>query len=245
MILYPAIDIQAGHAVRLKQGKKNDYTIFADDPVEMARYWYDHGAKWLHIVDLDGAFEGYAKSAPIIERICSEINIPVQVGGGIRDMNTARAYIDAGASRIIIGTIALENPDLFGSLCWAFPHKTGISLDAQDGRLKTRGWEKDSGKSIEDVLPALEKLGASFVIYTDIERDGMRTGVNMDALDKLLQLANIPVICAGGISVLDDLILLHEKFEGTLLQGAISGRALYEGSLDFEAAMKWLENNAN
>lgn len=241
MILFPAIDIQNGKAVRLKQGKKENYTVFADDPVEMAKHWRNQGARWLHIVDLDGAFEGYAKSAPLIERICSEINIPVQIGGGIRDLQTARTYFAAGAKRIIIGTMALENPDLFGRLCGEFPAMVGISLDAAAGKLKTRGWEADAGKNIDEVLPDLEKLGAAFVIYTDIERDGMRAGVNMAALDKLLQLSNIPVICAGGVSELDDLVKLHENFAGTKLEGAISGRALYEGSLNFADAQNWLD----
>lgn len=241
MILFPAIDIQNGKAVRLKQGQKDKYTVFADDPVEMARHWNKQGAKWLHIVDLDGAFEGYAKSAPIIERICQAINIPVQIGGGIRDLETARAYFAAGAKRIIIGTIALENPELFGSLCKEFPGKVGVSLDAAAGKLKTRGWETDAGKDIDEVLPGLERLGAAFVIYTDIERDGMRSGVNMAALEKLLQLSHIPVICAGGVSELDDLVKLHEKFADTKLEGAISGRALYEGSLNFADAQNWLD----
>lgn len=242
MILFPAIDIQNGKAVRLAQGQKDKATVFADDPVEMARHWRKQGANWLHIVDLDGAFEGYAKNAPIVERICSEINIPVQIGGGIRDLETARTYFAAGAKRIIIGTMALENPELFGKLCAEFPGQVGISLDAVGGKLKSRGWEKDAGKNIDEVLPDLEKLGAAFVIYTDIERDGMRTGVNVAALEKLVRLSGIPVICAGGVSVLYDLVMLHDKFAGTRLEGAISGRALYEGSLDFSAAQQLLEN---
>lgn len=240
MILFPAIDIQNGKAVRLKQGQKDKYTVFADDPVEMARHWSNQGAKWLHIVDLDGAFEGHAKSAPIIERICSDINIPIQIGGGIRNLETARAYFAAGAKRIIIGTMALEIPEVFGRLCKEFPGKVGVSLDAVAGKLKTRGWETDAGKDIDEVLPGLEKLGAAFVIYTDIERDGMRTGVNIGALEKLLQLSHIPVTCAGGVSELDDLVKLHEKFAGKKLEGVISGRALYEGSLNFADAQNWL-----
>lgn len=244
MILFPAIDIQNGHAVRLKQGRKEEYTVFAEDPLEMAKYWRKLGAKWLHIVDLDGAFAGYAKSAPIVERICSEVDIPVQIGGGIRNRETAKSYLDAGAKRIIIGTLALENPDIFAGLCKDFPHKIGVSLDAANGKLKTRGWEKDTDKSIEEVLPCLEEQGAAFVIYTDIERDGMQSGVNIDALEKLLKLSSIPVICAGGISNIDNLSMLDQKFRGTKLEGVISGRALYEGSLDFVAAQEMLENKA-
>lgn len=242
MILFPAIDIQGGNAVRLKQGQKDQVTVFAQNPLDMARHWKTLGARWLHIVDLDGAFEGFAKSAPIIRQICEDPDLSIQIGGGIRDLASARAYMDTGASRVIIGTMALENPDLFGQLCREFPNRVGISLDAENGVLKTRGWEKSTEKTVEDALPQLEKLGAAFVIYTDIERDGMQTGVNMEALEKLLRLAQIPVICAGGISSIEDLQRIYDRFNGTLLEGVISGRALYEGNIDFARASKLLES---
>jgi phosphoribosylformimino-5-aminoimidazole carboxamide ribotide isomerase len=240
MILYPAVDIQKGKAVRLRQGRADASTVFADDPVEAALLWTARGAQWLHVVDLDGAFDGAAKNRDIVRNICRRAGVPVQLGGGVRDEGTAKAYLDAGVARLIIGTMALEAPDAFAALCRAFPGKIGVSLDAAAGRLKSRGWIADTGLTVEDVLPRLMDDGAAFVVYTDIERDGMQSGVNLRALRHLAELSSIPVIAAGGVSTLADVQKLYPLTLNTSLAGAVSGRALYEGTLDLTRANNWI-----
>ncbi|QCC84870.1 1-(5-phosphoribosyl)-5-[(5-phosphoribosylamino)methylideneamino]imidazole-4-carboxamide isomerase [Desulfovibrio desulfuricans] len=240
MILFPAVDIQDGKAVRLKQGRAHESTVFAEDPTDAAKAWEARGARWLHVVDLDGAFDGAAKSRKIVRRICTELSIPVQLGGGIRDMDTARAYLDAGVSRLIIGTLALEQPDLFAEMCRAFPGRIGVSLDADGGKLKTRGWVADTGLTVDGALPRLLADGAAFIIYTDIERDGMQCGVNVAALEHLSRLSTVPVIAAGGVATLADVQKLYPLTLSTSLVGAVSGRALYEGTLNLEEANAWI-----
>ncbi|GFM33503.1 1-(5-phosphoribosyl)-5-[(5-phosphoribosylamino)methylideneamino]imidazole-4-carboxamide isomerase [Desulfovibrio subterraneus] len=240
MIIFPAVDIKGGQAVRLKQGRADEETVFSSDPVAMARQWQDQGGKWLHVVDLDGAFSGEPVNRDLIRRICSNLDIPVQLGGGIRDIATARAYLDAGVTRLIIGTIALTDPDLFGKLCKAMPGRIGVSLDAEGGKLKTKGWVEDTGLTVYDVLPRLEEQGAAFVIYTDIDRDGMQTGVNVSALKKLAETSSVPVIAAGGVATLDDVKALYPLSRSANLEGAISGKAIYTGTLDLKEAMDWI-----
>ena len=240
MILFPAVDIQDGKAVRLKQGRAHESTVFAEDPTDAAKAWEARGARWLHVVDLDGAFDGAAKSRQIVRRICTELSIPVQLGGGIRDMDTARAYLDAGVSRLIIGTLALEQPDLFAEMCRAFPGRIGVSLDADGGKLKTRGWVADTGLTVDGALPRLLADGAAFIIYTDIERDGMQCGVNVAALEHISRLSTVPVIAAGGVATLADVQKLYPLTLTTSLAGAVSGRALYEGTLNLEEANAWI-----
>ena len=240
MILFPAVDIQDGKAVRLKQGRAHESTVFAEDPTDAAKAWEARGAQWLHVVDLDGAFDGAAKSREIVRRICTELSIPVQLGGGIRDMATAQAYFDAGVSRLIIGTLALEQPELFAEMCRAFPGRIGVSLDADGGKLKTRGWVADTGLTVDGVLPRLLADGAAFIIYTDIERDGMQCGVNLAALEHLSRLSTVPVIAAGGVATLADVQKLYPLTRTTSLAGAVSGRALYEGTLNLEEANAWI-----
>jgi phosphoribosylformimino-5-aminoimidazole carboxamide ribotide isomerase len=240
MILYPAVDIQGGRAVRLRQGRADASTVFADDPVEAALLWVERGAQWLHVVDLDGAFDGAAKSRDIVRNICRRAAVPVQLGGGIRDGDTAGAYLDAGVARLIVGTMALEEPGAFAALCRSFPGKIGVSLDAAAGRLKSRGWIEDTGLTVEDVLPRLVDDGAAFLVYTDIERDGMQSGVNLRALRHLAELSGIPVIAAGGVSTLEDVRKLYPLTLNTSLVGAVSGRALYEGTLDLAQANEWI-----
>lgn len=240
MIIFPAVDIQGGKAVRLKQGRAEESTVFAESPVEAAITWQRRGARWLHVVDLDGAFDGAAQSRQIIHDICESLHIPVQLGGGIRDEATARAYLEAGVSRLIIGTMALEDPKTFATLCQAFPGQVGVSLDAENGRLKSRGWVTDTGLTVDDVLPRLHDDGAAFIIYTDIERDGMQSGVNLPALTHLAQTAQVPVIAAGGVATLADVQKLYPLSCNSNLQGAISGRALYAGTLDLEEANAWI-----
>ncbi|MCT4534157.1 1-(5-phosphoribosyl)-5-[(5-phosphoribosylamino)methylideneamino]imidazole-4-carboxamide isomerase [Halodesulfovibrio sp.] len=240
MIIFPAVDIKGGQAVRLKQGKADQETVFSSDPVAMAKKWQEQGGKWLHVIDLDGAFSGEPVNRDLIQNICSSVSMPVQLGGGIRDLETAKAYLDAGVSRLIIGTIALTEPELFGSICKAFPGKIGVSLDAEGGVLKTKGWVEDSGQTIYDVLPRLEEQGVAFIIYTDIDRDGMQTGVNLPALTKLAQTASVPVIAAGGVATLDDIKALYPLTKDANLEGAISGKAIYTGTLDLKEASDWI-----
>ncbi|OBQ54029.1 1-(5-phosphoribosyl)-5-[(5-phosphoribosylamino)methylideneamino]imidazole-4-carboxamide isomerase [Halodesulfovibrio spirochaetisodalis] len=240
MIIFPAVDIKGGQAVRLKQGKADQETVFSSDPVAMAKKWQEQGGKWLHVIDLDGAFSGEPVNRDLIKNICSSVDMPVQLGGGIRDLETAKAYLDAGVSRLIIGTIALTEPELFGSICKAFPGKIGVSLDAEGGVLKTKGWVEDSGLTIYDVLPRMEEQGVAFIIYTDIDRDGMQTGVNLPALTKLAQTSSVPVIAAGGVATLEDIKALYPLTKEANLEGAISGKAIYTGTLDLKEASDWI-----
>ena len=241
MIIFPAVDIQNGQAVRLRQGRADDATVFAADPVAAARDWEAQGARWLHVVDLDGAFDGQPKSRDIVRNICAALSIPVQLGGGIRSEQIAEAYLDAGVERLIIGTLALEHPEAFAALCRRFPGRIGVSLDAEGGRLKTKGWVADAGLSVDDVLPRLQEDGAAFIIYTDIERDGMQTGVNLPALTHLAEASTVPVIAAGGVATLADVQALYPLSRTARLEGAISGRALYEGTLDLKQANDWID----
>ena len=219
MIIFPAVDIQKGKAVRLRQGLADQVTVFNNDPVGAARNWQDLGAKWLHVVDLDGAFQGQARSFEIVRQIGHNLDIPVQLGGGIRDADTARGYLEAGVKRLIIGTMA---------------------LDADPGTLKTRGWVHETTLTIDDVLPSLVEAGASFLIYTDISRDGMQSGANICMLTHLAEISPIPVLAAGGIATLDDIKALYPVSKKGSLKGVISGRALYEGSLNLAEANAWL-----
>ena len=241
MIIFPAVDIQDGKAVRLRQGRADDSTVFSPDPVAAARHWQEQGARWLHVVDLDGAFDGLPRSRDIVRGICSALDIPVQLGGGIRSEQIAQAYLDAGVERLIIGTLALEQPEAFAALCRRFPGRIGVSLDAEGGRLKTKGWVADAGLSVDDVLPRLLGDGAAFIIYTDIERDGMQTGVNLPALTHLAEASTVPVIAAGGVATLADVQALYPLSRTARLEGAISGRALYEGTLDLKQANDWID----
>jgi phosphoribosylformimino-5-aminoimidazole carboxamide ribotide isomerase len=239
MILFPAVDIKNGECVRLRQGKADEVTVFSKDPSAMALHWVSLGARWLHLVDLDGAFSGRPENFTLIQRICREAGVPVQLGGGIRDGQTAKAYLDAGVTRLIIGTMALENPAEFQALCASFPGTVGVSLDAVEGRLKTRGWVGDANLTLSEVVPGLEAQGASFIVYTDISRDGMHSGVNLDGMETLLRMTALPVIAAGGVSTLADVHALY-PLSGRGLQGVITGRAIYEETLDFKAALEWI-----
>lgn len=241
MIIFPAVDIQGGKAVRLRRGKKEEATVYAEDPLELAFRWQDAGAEWLHVIDLDGAFAGNSKSLEAIRRIVDRTGLPIQTGGGIRNLEAAKRYLDAGATRLIIGTTALEQPKEFARMCEAFPGKIGVSLDGAAGKLKTRGWLNDAALTIPQVLPTLEKAGAAFIIYTDIERDGTRAGANLDALAEILRQTMLPVIAAGGIAAMDDIKAIFGLDHLGNLEGAISGRALCEGSLDLAEAISWLE----
>ncbi|MDY0275141.1 MAG: 1-(5-phosphoribosyl)-5-[(5-phosphoribosylamino)methylideneamino]imidazole-4-carboxamide isomerase [Desulfomicrobium sp.] len=239
MNIFPAVDIKDGQCVRLRQGVEDQVTVFSHDPVAMARQWQDLGAKWLHVIDLDGAFSGVPRNMELIRSLCDQVSIPVQLGGGIRSVEVAEKYFQAGVTRLIIGTVALEDPHLFQELCQTFPGRIGVSLDARDGQLKTKGWVEDAGKTVAEVVPVLESAGAAFFIYTDISRDGMQSGVNISALEDLLHLTDKPVLIAGGISTLDHIQGVYPlKKKG--LSGIITGKAIYAGSLDLQETLAWL-----
>ncbi len=247
MILFPAVDIKGGRCVRLEQGKADKVTVFDEDPTAAARRWVELGSEWLHVIDLDGAFEGKPVNRELIRRICAGEGMPhapkVQLGGGVRDLATAQAYVEAGVTRLIIGTMALESPETFAAVCKALPGRVGVSLDAVDGMLKTRGWVADSGLTALEVVPRLVEAGAAFLIYTDIDRDGMHSGVNLAAMEALVEASPLPVLAAGGVSTLADVQALH-PLHPKGLQGVITGRAIYEGTLDFTEATRWLAAQA-
>ncbi|MBM2885492.1 1-(5-phosphoribosyl)-5-[(5-phosphoribosylamino)methylideneamino]imidazole-4-carboxamide isomerase [Chromobacterium piscinae] len=237
MLLIPAIDLKDGQCVRLRQGAMDDATIFSDDPVKVAAHWRDQGARRLHLVDLNGAFAGKPKNLSVIRDILGEIgtDMPVQLGGGIRDLDTIEAYLDMGLSYVIIGTAAVKTPGFLHDACDAFPGQVIVGLDAKDGMVAIDGWAKITNHNVIDLAKRFEDYGVNSVIYTDIGRDGMMTGVNIEATVKLAQALTIPVIASGGLTNLDDIrALCAVEDEG--IEGAITGRAIYEGSIDFAAA---------
>ena len=237
MLIIPAIDIKDGHCVRLKQGDMSDATVFSEDPAAMARHWKEQGAKRLHLVDLNGAVAGKPKNESAIKKIIEVMgDIPVQLGGGIRDLDTVERYLDDGITYVIIGTAAVKNPGFLHDACGAFPGHIIVGLDARDGKVATDGWSKMTGHDVIDLATKFEDYGAEAIIYTDIGRDGMLTGFNIEATLKLAQAMKIPVIASGGLSSLKDIKALKEiEAEGVI--GAIAGRAIYEGQLDFKKAV--------
>ncbi len=244
MLLIPAIDLKGGKCVRLRQGRPDDVTVFSDDPVAVAERWVDEGARRLHIVDLDGAFAGKPKNADVIRAIAEAYpDVPIQVGGGIRDEDTIQAYLDAGVEYVIIGTKAVTAPHFVADVCTEFPRHIIVGLDARDGRLALDGWSKLSNHDAIDLARQFEQDGVEAVVYTDISRDGMMSGVNVDATVKLAQAINVPVVAAGGITTMDDVQALCDvASEG--IMGAITGRAIYEGTLDFAAGQRLADQSA-
>jgi phosphoribosylformimino-5-aminoimidazole carboxamide ribotide isomerase len=238
MLLIPAIDLKDGKCVRLRQGRMEDETVFADDPMDMAQRWVDAGARRLHLVDLNGAFAGRPVNADVVHRIAEAFpDVPIQVGGGIRDEDTVQLYLDAGVQYVIIGTKAVRAPHFVNDLCLEFPGHIIVGLDARDGKVAIDGWSKLSNHDVIDLAQRFERDGVEAIVYTDISRDGMMAGVNVEATAKLAAEISIPVIASGGISSLDDIkALLAVADEG--IMGAIIGRALYEGSIDLVAAQK-------
>ena len=237
MLIIPAIDLKDGHCVRLRQGLMEDATVFSEEPADMAKHWLDKGARRLHLVDLNGAFAGKPKNLDAIKRILKEINgeIPVQLGGGIRDLDTIEKYLDAGIDYVIIGTAAVKQPGFLHEACDAFPGNIIVGLDAKDGKVATDGWAKVTDHNVIDLAKRFQDYGVEGVIYTDIGRDGMLSGVNIEATVKLAQALTIPVIASGGLTNLDDVkALCAVEAEG--IEGVITGRAIYEGTIDFEAA---------
>ncbi|GMR08717.1 MAG: 1-(5-phosphoribosyl)-5-[(5-phosphoribosylamino) methylideneamino]imidazole-4-carboxamide isomerase [Gammaproteobacteria bacterium] len=238
MLIIPAIDLKDGQCVRLRQGRMEDDTVFSDDPVAMAGRWAEAGARRLHLVDLNGAFEGKPMNADVIHRIAEAYpDLPIQVGGGIRDDDTVQTYLDAGVQYVIIGTKAVSAPHFVADLCLEFPGHVIVGLDAKDGKVAIDGWSKLSHHDVIDMARHFEQDGVEAIVYTDISRDGMMDGVNVDATVKLAQSVNIPIIASGGITNLDDIRALCEV-EDEGIMGAITGRAIYEGTLDFAEAQK-------
>ena len=238
MLLIPAIDIKDGKCVRLRQGNMDDETVFAEDPVEMAEQWVAKGAIRLHLVDLNGAFAGKPVNGDVVHRIAEAFpEVPIQIGGGIRDEETVQSYLDAGVQYVIIGTKAVSAPHFVNDICLDFPGHIIVGLDAKDGKVAIDGWSKLSNHDVIDMAQHFEADGVEAIIYTDIGRDGMMTGVNTEATAKLAAAVHIPVIASGGITNLDDIRELC-KVADEGITGAITGRAIYEGTLDFEEGQK-------
>lgn len=241
MLLIPAIDLKDGKCVRLRQGRMEEDTVFSEDPVAMAERWVNAGAKRLHLVDLDGAFAGIPKNAGIIHDIVETYpDVPIQVGGGIRDEDTIQGYLDAGVKYVIIGTKAVSEPHFVSDICLEFPGHILIGLDAKNGKVAINGWSKLSNHDVIDLAKKFEEDGVEAIIYTDISRDGMMSGINVEATARLAAAIRIPVIASGGIASLDDIRALGEV-AGEGIIGAVTGRALYEGTLDFAEAAKLAE----
>ena len=237
MILYPAIDLKDGQAVRLLRGDMEKSTVFSDSPATQARAFQEAGCQWLHLVDLNGAFAGEPVNGAAVEAILAETSVPAQLGGGIRDMATIEMWIGKGIARVILGTVAVENPDLVREAARAFPGKVAVGLDAREGRVATRGWAEETDIMVTDLARSFEDAGVAAIIYTDINRDGAMQGPNIEATADLARAVHIPVIASGGVSSLADLEALRDT---GVIAGAISGRALYDGALDLAAALKAL-----
>ena len=242
MIIIPAIDLKEGKCVRLKQGLMDQSTIFSENPAEMARKWVDLGAKKLHLVDLDGAFAGKPINEDAIKSIVTEVDneVPIQLGGGIRNLDTVENFLNSGVDSIIIGTAAVTNPGFLHEACYAFPGQIIVGLDAKDGDVAINGWAKLTGHNVIDLAQKFEEYGVESIIYTDIGRDGMMGGVNIEATVKLSESLKIPVIASGGVSNIKDIEMLCEV-ANIGIRGVITGTAIYEGTLDFKEAQELAE----
>jgi phosphoribosylformimino-5-aminoimidazole carboxamide ribotide isomerase len=238
MILYPAIDLKDGKAVRLYKGEMEKATIFHDYPATQALTFEKAGCEWIHLVDLNGAFAGAPVNGDIVKDILATVSIPCQLGGGIRDMATIEAWISRGLSRIILGTVAVENPTLVREAALAFPGKIAVGLDAREGRVATRGWASETNIMVTDLAQQFEDDGITAIIYTDINRDGAMGGPNVAATEALARAVNIPVIASGGVSSMQD---LHDLKATGVISGAISGRALYDGAINLANALDALK----
>ena len=240
MILYPAIDLKDGQAVRLYKGEMDQATVFNDDPAAQAMEFVEAGCEWLHLVDLNGAFAGEPVNAAPVEAILERTKVPAQLGGGIRDMATIERWLSKGLARVILGTVAVENPGLVRDAAREFPGKVAVGIDARNGRVATKGWAEETDVMVTDLARSFEDAGVAAIIYTDINRDGAMQGPNVDATAALANAVSIPVIASGGVSSLDDLIALRDC--GAPLDGAISGRALYDGAIDLPTALSALKS---
>ncbi|MBF9026752.1 1-(5-phosphoribosyl)-5-[(5-phosphoribosylamino)methylideneamino]imidazole-4-carboxamide isomerase [Roseobacter sp. HKCCA2468] len=241
MILYPAIDLKDGQAVRLYKGEMEQATVFNDNPAAQARAFVDAGCEYLHLVDLNGAFAGTPVNGAAVEAILADVDVPTQLGGGIRDMATIEMWLTRGISRVILGTVAVENPDLVREAARHFPNQIAVGLDAREGRVATRGWAEETDIMVTDLAKSFEDAGVTAIIYTDINRDGAMAGPNIEATEALARATTLPVIASGGVSSLADLIALRDT---GVIAGAISGRALYDGAIDLAAALAALREGA-
>ncbi len=234
MILYPAIDLKDGQCVRLLRGDMNAATVFGEDPAAQATTFQNAGCEWLHLVDLNGAFAGRPVNGAAVEAILARVDVPAQLGGGIRDMETIEAWLDKGLARVILGTVAVEDPALVRRAARAHPGRIAVGLDARAGKVATRGWAEATDRDALDIAREFEDAGVAAIIYTDIDRDGAMGGPNVPATEALARAVSIPVIASGGVSSLDDLVTLRDT---GVIAGAISGRALYDGALDLGSAL--------
>ncbi|MEP4247491.1 1-(5-phosphoribosyl)-5-[(5-phosphoribosylamino)methylideneamino]imidazole-4-carboxamide isomerase [Tateyamaria sp.] len=239
MILYPAIDLKDGQAVRLVHGDMDSATVFNDDPAAQARAFVQAGCTWLHLVDLNGAFAGAPINAAPVEAILKACPVPAQLGGGIRDMATIEMWLDKGLERVILGTVAVENPDLVREAARAFPGHVAVGIDARGGKVATKGWANETDVDATDLAKSFEDAGVAAIIYTDINRDGAMGGPNINATEALARAVSIPVIASGGVSSVQDLRALKAT---NIIAGAISGRALYDGAIDLAAALDVLKS---
>ncbi|MFY0647935.1 1-(5-phosphoribosyl)-5-[(5-phosphoribosylamino)methylideneamino]imidazole-4-carboxamide isomerase [Sulfitobacter geojensis] len=239
MILYPAIDLKDGNAVRLVHGDMDRSTVFNEDPAAQALEFVNAGCTWLHLVDLNGAFAGTPVNAAPVEAILKACKVPAQLGGGIRDMATIERWLDKGLARVILGTVAVENPDLVREAARAFPDQVAVGIDARNGKVATKGWATETDVMVTDLAKSFEDAGVAAIIYTDILRDGAMGGPNIDATAALARAVSIPVIASGGVSSLTDLTALKAT---NVIEGAISGRALYDGAIDLKQALAALQD---
>lgn len=238
MILYPAIDLKGGQCVRLLRGDMAQATVFGDDPAAQARAFAQAGCRWLHLVDLDGAFAGHPVNAPAVEAILAAVAVPVQLGGGIRDRATLEGWLGRGVARAVLGTAAVRDPAFVRAAAAAHPGRVAVGIDARDGRVAVEGWAETTDMAVVDLARRFEDAGVAALVYTDIERDGAMQGPNVAATAALARAVSIPVIASGGVASLEDLVALRDC--GAALDGVISGRALYEGRLDLAAALRLL-----
>ena len=235
MILYPAIDLKGGNCVRLLRGDMDAATVFGTDPGAQARAFEDAGCEWIHVVDLDGAFAGRPENAEAVDSILRSVSVPVQLGGGIRDMDGIEEWLSRGIARVILGTIAVERPDIVREAAGRFPGRVAVGLDARSGKVATRGWAEETELTVEEMAERFEDAGVAAIIHTDIDRDGAMKGPNVEATAALARATAIPVIASGGVSSMDDLVALRDT---GAIAGAISGRALYDGALDLGEALR-------
>ena len=242
LTLYPAIDLKDGQCVRLRRGAMDDATVYSSDPAAQARAWQDAGFAWLHVVDLNGAFAGHPVNGAAIAAILAAVTIPVQLGGGIRDMAGIEAWLAAGIRRVILGSAAAKNPQLVRDACRAFPGRIAVGIDARDGKVATEGWSETSQLAARDLARAVEDAGIAAIIYTDIGRDGMLTGLNIEQTVALASAVTAPVIASGGVGGPQDLLDLRNAAAGTRIEGVIVGRALYDGRIDPAAALASLSS---
>jgi len=243
MILIPAIDLKQGHCVRLRQGNMDESTVFSDDPVAMAGKWVAQGCSRLHLVDLDGAFEGEPVNADIIEEICTSFpSLPIQIGGGIRKIETVESYLEAGVSYVILGTMAVQRPEFITELCSEFPGKIIVGIDAKNGKVAVHGWAEDSEHSAQEMALLFEDEGVAAIVYTDISRDGMMQGVNVEATRLLAESINVPVIASGGVTDMDCIIKLN-AVKSSGIEGIIIGRALYERTISLAEAQAYIDQH--